>query len=109
MWRGYRFPQGFLWGASTASHQVEGGNRFNDWWEYEQAGRLPYRSGAACHQYQLFEQDFDLAASWGHNAHRLSLEWSRFEPERGAVGWRRRGPLPARAAGAAGSSASSRW
>jgi beta-glucosidase len=81
--RGSRFPPGFLWGASTASHQVEGNNRFNDWWEYEEAGKLPHRSGAACEQYQRYEQDFDLAASWGHNAHRLSLEWSRFEPDEG--------------------------
>jgi beta-glucosidase len=81
--RSYRFPPGFLWGASTSSHQVEGNNRANDWWEYEQLGQIPFRSGDACRQYDLFEQDFDLARSWGHNAHRLSLEWSRLEPEEG--------------------------
>jgi beta-glucosidase len=78
-----RFPPGFLWGAATSSHQVEGDNRWNDWWEYEQRGRVPYASGEACRQYQLFERDFDLARSWGHNAHRLSIEWSRFEPSEG--------------------------
>ncbi|MCX6741545.1 MAG: family 1 glycosylhydrolase, partial [Candidatus Parcubacteria bacterium] len=26
----YIFPAGFLWGAATASHQVEG-NNVNDW------------------------------------------------------------------------------
>lgn len=77
------FPPGFLWGASTASHQVEGGNRWNDWWPLEQSGRLPYRSGEACRQYELYEQDFDMARSWGHNAHRLSIEWSRIEPVAG--------------------------
>jgi beta-glucosidase len=30
--RSFRFPDGFLWGAATAGHQVEGGNRRNDWW-----------------------------------------------------------------------------
>jgi beta-glucosidase len=79
----YRFPRGFLWGAATSSHQVEGGNRWNDWWKYEQSGRLPYRSGEACRHYELFEQDFDLARSWGHNAHRFSIEWSRIEPSEG--------------------------
>ena len=69
-----RFPAGFLWGAATSSHQVEGGNRWNDWWEYEEQGRVPYRSREACDHYQLFEADFDLARSWGHNAHRFSLE-----------------------------------
>jgi beta-glucosidase len=79
----YRFPQGFLWGAATSSHQVEGDNRANDWWEFEQAGRLPYASGKACNHFELYEADFDLARSWGHNAHRLSIEWSRIEPAEG--------------------------
>jgi beta-glucosidase len=80
--RMYRFPNGFLWGAATSSHQVEGGNRWNDWWEYEQAGRMPFQSGEACRHYDLYEKDFDLAASWGHNAHRFSIEWSRIQPEK---------------------------
>jgi beta-glucosidase len=31
----------------------------------------------------MYEQDFDLARSWGHNAHRFSIEWSRIEPSEG--------------------------
>jgi beta-glucosidase len=81
----HQFPSGFLWGAATASHQVEGNNAGTDWWEYEQRGQVPYASGDACRQYQLFESDFDLARAWGHNAHRLSIEWSRLEPDEG--GW----------------------
>ena len=77
------FPRGFLWGACTASHQVEGGNCWNDWWPLEQSGRLPYKSGDACRQYELYEQDLDMARAWGHNAHRLSIEWSRIEPREG--------------------------
>ncbi|HVS07652.1 MAG TPA: family 1 glycosylhydrolase, partial [Candidatus Dormibacteraeota bacterium] len=30
-----RFPEHFLWGTATASHQVEGGNHGNDWWAWE--------------------------------------------------------------------------
>ena len=81
--KAFRFPAHFLWGAATASHQVEGDNRWNDWWAFEQAGRLPHRSGEACRHYELFEADFDLARSWGHNAHRFSIEWSRIEPAEG--------------------------
>ena len=77
------FPPGFLWGAATAAHQVEGDNRSSDWWEFEQAGRLPFASADACRHYQLFEQDFELARTWGHNAHRFSIEWSRIEPREG--------------------------
>jgi beta-glucosidase len=76
----HQFPRHFLWGASTASHQVEGGNTWNYWWEYEQSGKVPYASGVACRHYELFESDFDLARSWGHNAHRFSIEWSRLQP-----------------------------
>jgi beta-glucosidase len=79
----YRFPPGFFWGTATAAHQVEGDNRWNDWWEYEQQGSVPYRSGAACRHYELFERDFDLCRSLGQNAHRFSIEWSRIEPIEG--------------------------
>lgn len=77
------FPVGFLWGAATASHQVEGGNRWNDWWVLEESGALPFRSGEACAHYQRYAEDFDLARELGHTAHRFSLEWSRIEPEPG--------------------------
>jgi beta-glucosidase len=77
------FPRDFLWGAATSSYQVEGGNSFCDWWEYELAGKLKYHSGQACRHYDLYEQDFDLAKELNHNCHRLSIEWSRIEPEEG--------------------------
>ena len=79
----FHFPDRFLWGAATASHQVEGGNRWNDWWEFEQAGRVAQPSGDACRHYELYERDFDQARELGHNAHRFSLEWSRIEPRPG--------------------------
>lgn len=80
-----RFPEGFLWGAATSSHQVEGHNEGNDWWEWEQRPGLIRDgtcSGAACEWWTgRAERDLALAAELGHNAHRLSLEWSRLEPE----------------------------
>jgi len=79
------FPETFLFGAATAAHQVEGDNRHNDWWRAERQGRLPHSSGAACRHFELYEQDFDLARGFAHNAHRLSIEWSRIEPREGRV------------------------
>ena len=103
------FPDGFLWGAATAAHQVEGGQH-NNWseWEKANADRLAreseqsfvwnphwknfaaeatnpqnYISGRACEHYMRYESDFDLATSLHHNAHRFSIEWSRIEPEEG--------------------------
>ncbi len=102
----------FFFGAATSAHQVEGG-QYNDWseWEEKNAARLAnqaralhkkqpfpdfiatghpnpfekenYISGRACDQYHLFEKDFDIAKSLGHNAHRFSIEWSRVEPDEG--------------------------
>ncbi|MBI2640076.1 MAG: glycoside hydrolase family 1 protein [Candidatus Sungbacteria bacterium] len=42
-----------------------------------------YISGKACDHYNRFREDFDIARSLGHNAHRFSIEWSRIEPEEG--------------------------
>ncbi|MGD8625628.1 MAG: family 1 glycosylhydrolase, partial [Anaerolineae bacterium] len=81
-----RFPRGFLWGTATAAHQVEGNNRNNDWWAFEQRpGAIWHgdRSGLACDWWRNAEVDFDLMAQMGHNSHRLSVEWSRIEPEEG--------------------------
>ncbi|MCA9933870.1 MAG: glycoside hydrolase family 1 protein [Ardenticatenaceae bacterium] len=78
------FPSDFLWGTATAAHQVEGNNANNDWWQWEQGtGHIlqEHRSGLACNWWENAEADLDKAAEMGTNAHRLSLEWSRIEPE----------------------------
>jgi len=81
----YTFPAGFLWGAATSAHQVEGNNIHSDWWAWEQQGRRgeERRSGTACNQWYLYPQDFALAKELGHNAHRFSLEWAKIEPQEG--------------------------
>ena len=79
------FPDGFLFGSSTAAHQVEGSNVNNDWWAWEHAPGTPAvePSGDAIDQLHRYDDDFALLAGLGQNAHRLSLEWSRIEPEPG--------------------------
>ncbi|HAO64825.1 TPA: glycoside hydrolase family 1 protein [Candidatus Taylorbacteria bacterium] len=93
------FPKGFLWGASSSSHQVEG-NTINDWtvWEKSQKRTVHlhshnltrehklenFISGRSADHYNLFKEDFTLASSLGHNATRISLEWSRIEPAEGS-------------------------
>ena len=77
-----QFPKDFYWGAATSSYQVEGHNVNADWWPWEkQVGKE--NSGAACRHWELYAQDFDLVQSLNHNAHRLSIEWSRIEPKEG--------------------------
>ena len=77
----YHFPRGFLWGTATAAHQVEGNNKNNQWWMWEQTGHTQGTSGLACDWWGgRWKEDFDRAAESGQNAHRMSVEWSRIQP-----------------------------
>ena len=79
------FPKGFLWGAATAAHQVEGNNINSDLWvlEYMKPSMFAEPSGDACDFYHRYRDDIALAASLGFNAFRFSIEWARIEPEQG--------------------------
>jgi beta-glucosidase len=79
------FPADFLWGAATAAHQVEGGNVNNDWWDFEHTPGSAARESSidGIDHFHRYAEDFALLRSLGHNAHRLSLEWSRIEPAPG--------------------------
>jgi beta-glucosidase len=80
------FPPGFLWGAATAAHQVEGNNLNNDWWRLEQLaadyGVEP--SGDALDSYHRYPEDMRLLAEAGFTSYRFSIEWARIEPLPGA-------------------------
>ncbi len=80
-----RFPHGFLWGAATAGHQVEGGNLNADLWPMEWAENSAFNepSGDACDHYHRYPEDISTLAELGFNAYRFSIEWSRIEPEPG--------------------------
>jgi beta-glucosidase len=75
-------PKGFLIGAATSAHQVEGNNTNNDWWHAEQSGKVPV-SGLATDHYHRYEEDFGIAQEIGLNAFRISIAWSRIEPKYG--------------------------
>lgn len=79
---------GFLWGAATSSHQVEGGCTNNNWFAFESArdtsgnSRIAggQKAGAACEQWERFREDIRLLKELGLNAYRFSVEWSKIEP-----------------------------
>jgi beta-glucosidase len=78
-----KFPDGFLWGAASASYQVEGGIYNNDWAKAtKESGKVPPANESGDH-YNKYESDFDIAKSLGQNCQRISIEWSRIEPEQG--------------------------
>lgn len=86
-----RFPPDFVWGVATAAHQVEGGLHNNNWsrWETQRAPDGQPRiaggqvAGQACDHWSRFREDIGLIQALGVDAYRLSVEWSRVEPEQG--------------------------
>lgn len=79
------FPAGFLWGAATAGHQVEGNNVNSDIWLSENVRPTTFvePSGDAANSFALWRTDLDLVKQIGLNTYRFSLEWARIEPEPG--------------------------
>ncbi len=74
------FPRGFVFGTATSAHQIEGENRYNDWWDWEVKGKVPYKSGKATNHWEKYREDIELMASLGYEAYRFSIEWSRVFP-----------------------------
>jgi beta-glucosidase len=70
------FPEGFIWGSACSSYQVEGGIENCNWSE-------EFPAGKACDFWNRYEEYFDIAEELKQNVFRLSLEWSRIEPEEG--------------------------
>ncbi|MFG2027634.1 glycoside hydrolase family 1 protein [Streptomyces sp. NPDC048825] len=79
------FPDGFLWGASTAGHQIEGNNVNSDWWQREHSGTAGIKEPSldACDSYHRWQEDMDLLAELGFTDYRFGIEWARIEPAPG--------------------------
>lgn len=90
----YKFPHNFLWGAATASYQIEGA------WNEDGKGesiwdRFSHTSGnvangdtgdVACDHYHRYEDDIALMRRLGLKAYRFSVSWPRVIPNgRGKV------------------------
>lgn len=79
------FPAGFLWGAATAGHQIEGNNVNSDYWLLENVKPTTFAepSGDANNSLELWPRDLDLVGRLNLNSYRFSIEWARIEPEEG--------------------------
>jgi beta-glucosidase len=82
------FPQGFLWGAATASYQIEGAwnedGRGPSIWDTFSHTPGKIQNGdtgdMADDHYHRWQEDIDLMASLGLNAYRFSIAWPRVLP-----------------------------
>ncbi len=83
------FPEGFLWGAATASYQIEGaageGGRGPSIWDTfsHTPGKVLHgdTGDIACDHYHRLEEDLDLMAEIGLKAYRFSVAWPRIQPD----------------------------
>ncbi|KGN31481.1 beta-glucosidase [Knoellia sinensis KCTC 19936] len=75
-----------LIGTATASLQIEGGDRNNNWYDWASVpgnikdGSTPLR---ATDHWNRWREDTALMADLGLQVYRMSLEWSRIEPRPG--------------------------
>lgn len=86
------FPPDFVWGAASASHQVEGGDVHSDWWRYERlpgtvrnfSSFPPRAAELKSDHWARFPEDIQrMADELGLNGYRFSIDWSRVEPREG--------------------------
>jgi beta-glucosidase len=79
------FPKGFLWGAATAPHQIEGNNTASDLWfvENQKPTIFTEPSGDAVGSLELWASDLDIVKALGLTSYRFGVEWARIEPEKG--------------------------
>jgi beta-glucosidase len=88
-----RFPEGFRWGAATASYQIEGSPTADGKGEsiWDRFSHTPGRvkngdtGDVACDSYRRWTDDVALCRELGLGSYRFSIAWPRIQPSgRGA-------------------------
>ncbi len=93
------FPPGFMWGVATAGYQVEGAIENNDWAVFTTSKAIhdrvatnsaqvglsfdlrPAGEAVQHHDLDVLKGDLSRARALGLRAYRLSIEWSRVQPD----------------------------
>jgi beta-glucosidase len=83
------FPEGFIWGAATASYQVEGAVHEDGRGEsiWDRFAHTPGRvadgdtGDVACDHYHRYREDVALMADLGLGGYRFSIAWARVIPD----------------------------
>jgi beta-glucosidase len=86
---GITFPDGFVWGAATASYQIEGAAREDGrgpsiWDTFSRTpGRVfaGHTGDVACDHYHRYVDDVALMADLGLASYRFSVAWPRVQPD----------------------------
>ena len=84
-----QFSNDFLWGAASASYQIEGayledGKGENIWDAYcQESGHVAHgeNGNVACDHYHLFREDVKMMQKMGIKNYRFSISWTRILPD----------------------------
>lgn len=81
----FKLPENLLLGTATASLQIEGGDKNNNWYRFCESGKV--KDGTHCiiaaDHWNRYEEDIGLMKLLNMQTYRMSIEWSRIEPEKG--------------------------
>ncbi|MDR1186635.1 MAG: family 1 glycosylhydrolase [Bifidobacteriaceae bacterium] len=83
------FPPDFIWGAATASYQIEGavaqdGRGTSIWDTFSHTAGKTFNGDTgdvACDHYNRWEEDLDNLKELGVQAYRFSIAWPRVQPD----------------------------
>lgn len=83
------FPDNFLWGAATASYQIEGAYREDGKGEsiWDRFSHIPGKTyegdtgDIACDHYHRVDEDIQLMKQIGLKTYRFSISWARIFPD----------------------------
>src|SRR6185369_1340167 len=84
----YQFPKDFLWGAATASYQIEGawkedGKGESIWDRFAHTtGKIKgaHTGDVACDSYHRYQEDIALMKAMNVKSYRFSIAWPRIQP-----------------------------
>ena len=82
----FNLPESLLLGSATAATQIEGGDKNCNWYQWSLDGKVGNGESSltGADHYNRFREDIELMAELQHQCYRMSIEWSRIEPERGS-------------------------
>lgn len=81
----FELPKYLKMGSATAATQIEGGDKNSNWYHWSLKGMIKEGASSivAADHWHRVDEDIQLMRKMNHEIYRMSIEWSRIEPEEG--------------------------